>query len=703
MFNKRVPAILVCAAMSVLVAACDKPEGESCATEGLNQCSPNDNTIVQVCKNGYFQDVTKCNTLCVDGKCVSECSAGMSRCDSNLSQICINGQWVNQGSCLPDPGCTSGATKCNGQSQLTCSNGVWMTTMACAAVCGCVEPQPSCQNGTTQCSGQAQQTCSNGTWVTTSECSADCGCGACTEVPSSCVKGTSPAVCGCDGNAYFCGDEGTYYLGKACDAANPCYVCDNGFGGCGDKAASCNQGGSACGSACPETCVKGTSPAVCGEDGNAYFCGNDGTYYKGKTCDAANPCYVCDNGFGGCGDKETSCQSGNDCGSACPETCEKGVSPAVCGEDGNAYFCGKDGKYYRGKVCDAQNVCNVCPDGFGGCNQDCSDHELTGACEGEIVTTGGHEGSCCDVAAYVPTCINEGANALVCSKGIVKEWTCANNVCSYDAGTNKVSCEKPTQEECAKTGGNPGECCDETTYIPSCLNDGYNALVCYYGTIKEWGCVNHVCSVDEETHKLTCVKKIDPPATNIPESCVKGESPAICGDDDNVYFCGDEGKYYVGGLCNPLSPCVVCSNGYGGCGISCGGSEKPADVPDTCEKGTSPAICASDGNAWFCGNTGYYLNAKGTCTPDKPCKVCSNGYGGCGITCNDEGSGSEENCAATGGNPGDCCVSDSYTPTCINGGANALICSSGKIKQWTCANSQCSYNADTNKVDCPKS
>ena len=54
----------------------------------------------------------------------------------------------------------------------------------------------------------------------------------------SCVKNVSPALCGGDGDAYFCNTSGYYYHGKTCSIPDECYVCSNGFGGCTDDPSS---------------------------------------------------------------------------------------------------------------------------------------------------------------------------------------------------------------------------------------------------------------------------------------------------------------------------------------------------------------------------------------------------------------------------------------------------------------------------------
>ena len=49
------------------------------------------------------------------------------------------------------------------------------------------------------------------------------------------------------------------------------------------------------------------------------------------------------------------------------------------------------------------------------------------------------------------------------------------------------------------------------------------------------------------------------------------------------------------------------------------------------------------------------------------------------------------------------CDATTYQATCINNNANALVCQSGKVAQWTCANNQCSKKTDNPlQVNCPK-
>lgn len=89
----------------------------------------------------------------------------------------------------------------------------------------------------------------------------------------------------------------------------------------------------------------------------------------------------------------------------------------------------------------------------------------------------------------------------------------------------------------------------------------------YYsnGTFHTVECSNYDCTT--ENNKVEC-KGGDIPA-DIPTSCIKNSSPAICSDDKSVaYFCGDDGTYYKGAACSDYN-CVVCSNGYGGCVVTC--------------------------------------------------------------------------------------------------------------------------------------
>ncbi len=129
-------------------------------------------------------------------------------------------------------------------------------------------------------------------------------------VPETCqTNPKDPGICGDDGNAWFCGNDGKYFLNNSgkCTEDAPCVVCPDGYAGCNaDEATFCN-GHKGRPSNVPATCVKNQDPGICGHDGNAYYCTNNGTY-RSNTCTPAAPCVLCNDGYSGCdANAETFC------------------------------------------------------------------------------------------------------------------------------------------------------------------------------------------------------------------------------------------------------------------------------------------------------------------------------------------------------------------------------------------------------------
>ncbi len=497
--TKKFLAALIALSM-VGVYACDSDDDSDSCTTGTYKC---DGTKAIACVNGAWQTPIDCATSGMVCDVTAGCKKAGTTCDAAAIAACVGGGGTMDANCQ----CQS-----SGQPQGGCTDA---QKTACTAAGGTLDASCMCQTGGTP-SQDIPATCTKGSspavcgkdgnayfcgdtgYYLGKTCDAanpcyvcDNGYGGCgdkatqcksgggdnkdlpSDIPTSCTKKESPAVCGKDGNAYFCGDTG-YYLGRTCDASNPCYVCDNGYGGCGDKATECKSGGggsdelctasstSGCKKNCsndksvgyywngsklvtvncanndciidsqnhvvcesggsssggdlpsdvPTTCTKGTSPAFCASDGNAYFCGNDG-YYFGKKCDTSNPCYVCDNGYGGCGDKATQCKSGGseqtELPANIPASCVQGESKGLCGSDGGAYVCGDKGTYYKNTKC--SGTCYECGDGYWvACGADkataCAGHDTPAkdCSSASLITEGGSEGDCCDNTKYVPSC-----------------------------------------------------------------------------------------------------------------------------------------------------------------------------------------------------------------------------------------------------------------------------------------------------------
>ena len=139
-------------------------------------------------------------------------------------------------------------------------------------------------------------------------------------------------------------------------------------------------------------------------------------------------------------------------------------------------------------ACIGGNVSKLCIDGVF-VEKDCGSYgcnPLTGMCK-NYVEEGGNVGDACDRNVYKHTCINGGANALVCWDNVVTKWDCAGGC--QDAGYDpakplQVNCKKGTTE-CTNTLANPnndptveGASCDASTYHGACSSDFTKRYYC---------------------------------------------------------------------------------------------------------------------------------------------------------------------------------------------------------------------------------
>ena len=350
----------------------------------------------------------------------------------------------------------------------------------------------------------------------------------------------------------------------------------------------------------PENCDKNADSALCGDDGNAWFCGDNGYYLssKGKCKDKDLNCIECSNGYVTCGtDEESSCRQDSEVTTYVrpediPETCMPN-DPAKCSAiDGNAWFCGDNGYYLssRGKCREKGLNCIECSNGY--------------------ITCGTDEASSC----------NSGSTT------------------SYNRPSDvPATCNHATDDAMCGSDGNAWFCGDNGYYLSNkgkCVEQSLSCIECPNGYVT--------CGTDQDSACNSGSSPTQRPA-NVPETCVKGTDPAICGVDGNAWFCGNNGYYLSNkGKCAEQSlRCIECSNGYVTCGTdedsACNSgsstTQRPNNVPATCNKNTDSALCGNDGNAWFCGDTGYYLSSKGKCSDSGlQCITCMNGYVGCGTS-----------------------------------------------------------------------
>ena len=346
--SKKLLAILVAFSTIGFCACSDDDDdnnngGGSCSTVGAVQCSGD---ALQVCtNNGWTTSKTcavgKCNAAAkkCDDDAPAVCTEGAQQCSAaGIPQKCINNAWVDQaacatgtscnaltGQCSPDSApCTEGAKDCNASGvPVSCVSGKWVTGSACAS-------GTTCKNGTCE------------TVVVPSEIPAD-------------VKAQEPctgAVCGSDGNVYFCDKEAkTFYLDPSkgvCTSDKKCTVCSNGYGGCG---ITCNDSGNT-----GETCTEENKHGTCAADNaTAKVCING--KYQTWTC-AGNVCGTNEDGTINCPKESTTectgekLTSGGVAGNCCDV---ENYEPAGC-VDNAGLRCSSDG-IIKAWTCKAGETC----------------------------------------------------------------------------------------------------------------------------------------------------------------------------------------------------------------------------------------------------------------------------------------------------------------------------------------------------------
>ncbi|MBQ9242597.1 MAG: hypothetical protein IJ165_05140 [Proteobacteria bacterium] len=345
----------------------------------------------------------------------------------------------------------------------------------------------------------------------------------------------------------------------------------------------------------------------------------------------------------------------------------------------------------------------------------------------------GTVGTACDRSTYKQTCINGGANALVCWDDVVTQWDCGGGC--QDAGYDPA---KPLQVNCQKGssgGGDPsntlpnpkgdstvaGASCDASTYYGACSDD----------FTKRYYCDKASGQVVEKD----CASGCDPASLGNNSSKCKsggGQSSSCTGEKVTTggtagTSCCDSSTYQVSCI-NGNANALICSKGVvaqwdckdSQCSVadnrvtcpnpnSSGGGDSNNTLPNpnndstvngaTCDPSTYHGACSDDfTKRYYCDNTSNVVVEKECSSGCDPASL-----GGNSSKCK-SGGGQSSSCTGdkvtTGGTAGtSCCDSSTYQVSCINGNANALICSGGVVKQWDCKDSQCSV-AD-NRVTCP--
>jgi len=220
-------------------------------------------------------------------------------------------------------------------------------------------------------------------------------------------------------------------------------------------------------------------------------------------------------------------------------------------------FGSTDGCYENGnKLPDGTGYCTengehaiVCKNGkvtVFTCKQPCSSDEDTGIVNCPKEAAPEETEKECNAKTYVPTCINGGANALVCQKGVVNTWSCNNNDCNVDA-KGAITCSHIDAEGALHTGGTIGDDCSWTDYVQTCGKSdlGPFAVTCYAGKVEVTPC--GTCTANDDGKTVSCTG--DPAC----DSQSSDAAELFCMNNDSVLgYCTYDDVWEV-------SACASCS------------------------------------------------------------------------------------------------------------------------------------------------
>ena len=685
----------VCLAVMALgFTSCSEPESNDpdCT---VNTCSGN---VSMLCINGQIipKDCGTAGCNLSTGTCnpngiTPQCTT--NACSGNIANLCVNGAIVPQD--CGAAGCNAATGTCNNIQPPTCDTVAVQAQCAAAgkqfnaASCSCIDntnPDPgdnpvagaSCDPGTYEggcnADGSKRYYCGNDGKLVEKDCNTGTTC---------VVKGNNSSTCENSGEVADCAPGGTAYCNKVCKAdGSEGYYYSKGevhTVSCPNNDCSTASGKVECtGGITPEpgdnpvagaSCDKNTYEGGCNADGSKrYYCGNDGKLVE-KDCNTGTTCVV----------------KGNN-----SSTCENSGEVADCAPGGTVYcnkVCkadGSEGYYYsKGEVHTVS-----CP------NNDCSTASGKVECSGGTTPEPGDgpvAGASCDKNTYEGGCNADGSKRYYCgSDGKLVEKTCNTGTTCVVKGNNSSTCENAGETEDCKPGG--------TVYCNKvCKADGSEGYYYSKGEVHTVSCPNKDCTT--ANGKVECSGGSTPEPGDEPVAgapCNINTYEGGCSSDGSRrYYCGNNGQL-VEKACNAGTSCVVNGNNSSTCKTNVVNPE-PGDEPvagASCDKASYEGGCSSDGSKrYYCGNDGKLVE-----------KACSTGYT-CTVNGNNSSSCVKANTCkgdtvTTGGTPGtSCCDAKTYQVSCTNNNANALICSGGTVKEWTCANNVCSVS--DNKVDCP--
>lgn len=463
---------------------------------------------------------TCCAFGCSDDDDSDSCKTGEKRCDGNMTQTCVNGNWSK------GTPCTDGCDKATGV---------------------CTVPKDPCTTaGEKRCSGKQLQECKDGNWSKLEDCKDSCD-----EAKKECVepiepptgnecapgvtnKDCTPACSADKATGYFWNSKTDAIGSKTCPKKD-CYI--------DGTSVKCKE---------VEKCDKNTAKKTCVDANTVSFCNNNGEMQT-KTCNsctlnADSTYYCCDGNNSKCdGGDIPKCtgekvQTGGEEGTCCDAA---NYQVSCINENANALICAQGAvKKWTCK----DNICSVGSDN----KVKCDNPNGTGGGSDKGDTDNLEDCTATSNAKCKAACAADGKGYYWNSKNVVtqdcpaKQLNCLNNngkiVCIGDV--TEETCDPSAKPAPTCTGGNA-----KVKYCDSNVNK-FVVKPCATCVVKEGV---YYCDGDDKLTDCTTLDSTD-------------KCKGVCtSETEGLRFSSREGKVVKWTCSKPGEKCEADATGWLSC------------------------------------------------------------------------------------------------------------------------------------------